>query len=850
MNLISAKIQPAGGVSFTLENVVLSSYRRDQLVRAPGLDGLMPPPDGKKALIVLKQSALVVAACYPPSVGALNIASLPRPEGYPGTQNRTFGLPQPGCVDDPGAMLLQRCWPARNQDVDIVIKGADLDPRTQQPVANNYTLISAEVTYLCQRVLSMDCVEVYGPLGCYIKAVAEGRRRWRCCAAWPPTWSGGDAGGPEAGLGELQPGNKPESAACTSAEPCSGGRPGSTEQASVEGTGAGSCEPVGGAGGAGGNRGGTAGPELRKNSTSSQLPIMITTPTRADLDLGVVLLDDSGAAAAARGGSATERTGRVAMAGAAAAPGAAAAAAGLAPGACGQAALSGCGPADASDSGTAAEAEGCAQAPADNRVFLLPVKRGEGGFGQVHEGTYQGQRVAVKLVSDVHVCGPEGQPSEELLQSFAHEVQVLGRCQHPNVVRLMAACLAPPRLCLVMELMESSLDRLLHGGGGCGGGGRARRLLPLRKAGLTYPGARVAALYIAREIACGLEYLHPTIVHRDLKPANVLINEPDSDTPTVKLTDIFSFGVLLWELLSGQLPWEGAHMVAVACNVVMRGGRPPLEALSPARCPPRLRQLIRQCWEHDPLRRPAAAELAKELRLMLMQEASSHLPLESPPSAPSAAAPTAAARAEYASFNSNDAAALLPISGRDLSPGPMLPVYKLEFLDLRTPASAQHPHRQHQQQAFSSGDADGRRPMSVWPPMGPWPQRQHELRGQQGVGGSSFGTVSLLDVRELAIGGRGDVGGGDAGSPLVAGEAEAEAAAASAGPEGHLGSDWWIGVTDFNARSVASRAAAGPQSRSDGREAGGVGGLGGSGEAPPGAEQAGAPIHFAIQLGR
>ncbi len=43
---------------------------------------------------------------------------------------------------------------------------------------------------------------------------------------------------------------------------------------------------------------------------------------------------------------------------------------------------------------------------------------------------------------------------------------MLGRCQHPNVVRLLAACLTPPRLCLVMELMETSLDRLIHGGQG------------------------------------------------------------------------------------------------------------------------------------------------------------------------------------------------------------------------------------------------------------------------------------------------------------------------------------------------------------------------------------------------
>ncbi len=43
--------------------------------------------------------------------------------------------------------------------------------------------------------------------------------------------------------------------------------------------------------------------------------------------------------------------------------------------------------------------------------------------------------------------------------------QVLGRCCHPNIVRLLAACLTPPKLCLVMELMDASLEALLYGGG-------------------------------------------------------------------------------------------------------------------------------------------------------------------------------------------------------------------------------------------------------------------------------------------------------------------------------------------------------------------------------------------------
>ncbi|PNH10285.1 putative serine/threonine-protein kinase, partial [Tetrabaena socialis] len=97
------------------------------------------------------------------------------------------------------------------------------------------------------------------------------------------------------------------------------------------------------------------------------------------------------------------------------------------------------------------------------------------------------------------------------------ELEILARCSHPNLVRVLAACMLPATPCLVMELCDTSLDKILYGKGA---------LLPMP-----------LVLHIATEVARGLAYLHPTIVHRDLKPGNVLLNGPWGERPAVKIAD-------------------------------------------------------------------------------------------------------------------------------------------------------------------------------------------------------------------------------------------------------------------------------------------------------------------------
>ncbi|EFJ51196.1 hypothetical protein VOLCADRAFT_88028 [Volvox carteri f. nagariensis] len=81
--------------------------------------------------------------------------------------------------------------------------------------------------------------------------------------------------------------------------------------------------------------------------------------------------------------------------------------------------------------------------------------------------------------------------------------------------------------------------------------------------------------------------------------------------------DIYSLGVLIWEMLAGKRPWEGVGNVAIAFMVTYKGLRLSLDDLPSSRCPAKLSRLLKACWESDPARRPAAAEVAKELTLVL-----------------------------------------------------------------------------------------------------------------------------------------------------------------------------------------------------------------------------------------
>ncbi|KAK2489746.1 hypothetical protein MC885_005436 [Smutsia gigantea] len=259
---------------------------------------------------------------------------------------------------------------------------------------------------------------------------------------------------------------------------------------------------------------------------------------------------------------------------------------------------------------------------------------GIGGFGKVYRGSWRGELVAVKAARQ--------DPDEDIsvtAESVRQEARLFAMLAHPNIIALKAVCLEEPNLCLVMEYAAGGpLSRALAG----------RRVPPH------------VLVNWAVQIARGMHYLHcealVPVIHRDLKSNNILLLQPtegdDMEHKTLKITDfglarewhkttqmsaagtyawmapevikastfskgsdVWSFGVLLWELLTGEVPYRGIDCLAVAYGVAVNKLTLPI----PSTCPEPFAQLMADCWAQDPHRRPDFASILQQLEALEAQ---------------------------------------------------------------------------------------------------------------------------------------------------------------------------------------------------------------------------------------
>uniref|UniRef100_A0A0E0LKG9 non-specific serine/threonine protein kinase n=1 Tax=Oryza punctata TaxID=4537 RepID=A0A0E0LKG9_ORYPU len=249
----------------------------------------------------------------------------------------------------------------------------------------------------------------------------------------------------------------------------------------------------------------------------------------------------------------------------------------------------------------------------DPRLLKFERKLASGSFGDLYHGTYCSQDVAIKVLKPERV-------SVDMLREFAQEVYIMKKVRHKNVVQFIGACTRPPILCIVTEFMRggSIFDFLYNF--------RGTFQLP-------------DVLRIASDVSKGMNYLHQiNIVHRDLKTANLLMDDQvvkvadfgvarvkdqsgvmTAETGTYRWmapeviehlpydqrADVFSFGIVIWELLTRKLPYEDMTPLQAAVAVVQKDLRPVI----PADTHPTLAGLLQKCWQKDPALRPTFAEI-------------------------------------------------------------------------------------------------------------------------------------------------------------------------------------------------------------------------------------------------
>ncbi len=284
--------------------------------------------------------------------------------------------------------------------------------------------------------------------------------------------------------------------------------------------------------------------------------------------------------------------------------------------------------------------------------YVLERPLGAGGLGTVWSAydTVLTRRVAVKTLP---LAVPDGE-REPLVARVLDEARAAARLSHPHIVTVHDAGVSPDGAYIAMELLRGKdLSQMLRSG--------------------WHPSGAQAAL-IVRRVADALSYAHGKgVVHRDVKPGNIFmvgrtrpvvldfgiaqllhqaeaIGGPALGSPYYAApeqfdgrecdprTDVYSLGVVLYELLCGQRPFLGGTLAEIRASV--RAGRPRHPCEIDPGVPHELAEIALKAIRIDPEQRHrTAGTMARELRAWLSSQ-----PEAGEPASPAASAPAAAAQ--------------------------------------------------------------------------------------------------------------------------------------------------------------------------------------------------------------
>ncbi|XP_044498090.1 integrin-linked protein kinase 1-like [Mangifera indica] len=265
----------------------------------------------------------------------------------------------------------------------------------------------------------------------------------------------------------------------------------------------------------------------------------------------------------------------------------------------------------------------------------LQVRKSDGIKGSYQVAKWNGTKVSLKILDK------ESHSDPDTIDAFKHELTILEKVRHPNVIQFVGAVTQNLPMMIVLEY---------HPKGDLGS--------YLQKKGRLSPSK---ALRFSLDIARGMNYLHECkpdpIIHGDLKPKNILlgngghlkvtgfglVNSSKISTdislaeqrafrresanfyvaPEVyegktydRSADSYSFGVILYEMIEGVQPFHPKAPEEVVKLMCCQGKRPPFKVKARS-YPPDLKELINECWNHEPLVRPTFSEIIIQLDRIL-----------------------------------------------------------------------------------------------------------------------------------------------------------------------------------------------------------------------------------------
>jgi len=317
----------------------------------------------------------------------------------------------------------------------------------------------------------------------------------------------------------------------------------------------------------------------------------------------------------------------------------------------------------------------------DADEIVIRDKIQEGGFGIVYKGTWRGSDVAIKKLKPGTYLGRGGGgggrerggiQSPSMKAKFISEAGLLSKLRHPRVVQFLGVTFfregsgggddsGGMSLGVVTEFLEGgSLWDVLRKRNK-----RVRAKASARRGSETGGGRQPYVeekgdvdwenmVKVALHTASGMAFLHASgIIHHDLKSANILLDENSSakicdfgisrsvrtvkrvkDIGTIHWTapevlrgdeakispkiDVYSFAIILWELITGRVPYRGirdAQIVQLVAFETARPGPPPQPGKSGVApdCPVELCTIVADCWAEEPSIRPTFEELMRRL---------------------------------------------------------------------------------------------------------------------------------------------------------------------------------------------------------------------------------------------